>query len=132
MKLSSIRLLVNDFKKCFEFYSEKLGLKVTWGDINDVYASFDIGLPTGLSIFQSDLMIQAVNLLEKPITEKIGNKCVIEIQVESVDKTYHELKDRGVKFINSPMNMVEWHIRVVHLLDPENNLIEFFSELIEE
>jgi catechol 2,3-dioxygenase-like lactoylglutathione lyase family enzyme len=32
MELSNIRLLVKDFDTCFKFYSEQLGLKVTWGN----------------------------------------------------------------------------------------------------
>ena len=59
MKINNIRLLVADFDNCYRFYSEKLGLKVTWGKIGGDYASFDIGLESnnmGFSIFKSDLM----------------------------------------------------------------------------
>ncbi len=46
MKLNNIRLLVNDFDNCFKFYSEKVGLTVTWGKLGGDYASFDIGIDT--------------------------------------------------------------------------------------
>ena len=32
MKFSNVRLLVNDFAKCFKFYTEQLGLEPAWGD----------------------------------------------------------------------------------------------------
>lgn len=32
MKFSNVRLLVKDYKKCFKFYTEQLGLEPLWGD----------------------------------------------------------------------------------------------------
>ena len=60
MKLSNIRLLVNDFEKSFSFYNETLGFKSTGGDKDAVYASFDIGLQSGLAIFKMELMSEAI------------------------------------------------------------------------
>ena len=54
MQLSNIRLLVKDFDISFKFYSDILELKPTWGEPGAEYASFDIGLPSGLAIFKSD------------------------------------------------------------------------------
>lgn len=50
MELNCIRLLVNDFDACFKFYSENMGLNVTWGKLGGDYARFNIGIPSGLSI----------------------------------------------------------------------------------
>ena len=33
MKINNIRLLLADLDNCYRFYSEKLGMKVTWGKI---------------------------------------------------------------------------------------------------
>ena len=53
------RLLVSDFKGCFLFYRDVLGLEVTWGDQTGTYASFRVG-NTGLALFKRGLMAEAV------------------------------------------------------------------------
>ena len=135
MKINNIRLLVTDFDNCFRFYSEKLGLKVTWGKIGGDYASFDIGLESnnmGLSIFKSDLMAKKIGNLEKSLPLSSREKTVIVLQVDDVDKTYEELTSNGVKFINEPKDIAGWGSRVAHFRDPEDNLIEIYCELPKE
>lgn len=129
MKLNNVRILVQDFDKCFEFYTQKLGLKSTWGEPGGEYASFDIGLPSGLSIFKSDLMAKALGNEELKLPENCREKVMINIMVDSVDRVYEQLKDKGVEFVNEPTDMTGWGMRALHLRDPEGNLIEFGSEL---
>jgi predicted enzyme related to lactoylglutathione lyase len=132
MELSNVRLLVKDFDKCFKFYSELLGLKVTWGKIGGDYASFDVGLNSndmGLSIFKSDLMASAIGNSEKSLPNNAREKMAVILKVDSVDETYKELMDKGVEFINKPMDMAGWGDRVVHFRDPEGNLLELISDL---
>ncbi len=132
MELNNIRLLVNKFDECFEFYGNKLGLKITWGEVGADYASFDIGMPSGLSLFKSDLMSQAVGNANLPFPSEVRDRAAIIIKVESVDETYKLLCQKEVAFLGSPVDMTGWGIRVVHLRDPEGNLLEFFSELPKE
>jgi predicted enzyme related to lactoylglutathione lyase len=132
MKINNIRLLVTNFDNCFKFYSEKLGLKVTWGKIGGDYASFDIGLASnnmGLSIFKSDLMAKEIGNFEKTLPKNSREKTVIVLQVDNVDKIYEKLSNNGVEFINEPKDISGWGSRVAHFRDPENNLIEIYSEL---
>ena len=42
MRFSNVRLLVKDYKKCFNFYAGQLGLEPAWGDENSGYASFKV------------------------------------------------------------------------------------------
>jgi predicted enzyme related to lactoylglutathione lyase len=135
MEFSNIRLLVKDFDKCFKFYSENLGLKITWGKIGGDYASFDIGLKSsemGLSIFKSDLMASAIGNAEKSLPADSREKMAIILKVDNVDKAYQELSTNGVTFINKPTDMTGWGMRAAHFRDPENNLIEIWSELAKE
>jgi lactoylglutathione lyase len=135
MELSNIRLLVKDFDNCFKFYSETLGLKVTWGKTGGDYASFDISLKSsemGLSIFKSDLMATAIGNSEKPLPQDNREKIAIILKVNNVDKTFQDLSGKGVSFINEPTDMTGWGIRAAHFRDPENNLIEIWSELAKE
>lgn len=130
MKFSNVRLLVKDYKKCFKFYTEQLGLKPLWGDENGCYASFKVadGIE-GLAIFVSDYMAPTVGNLEK--TQPIGyrEKSMISFEVENVDDTYQTFLEKGIQFINEPIDMPDWGMRVVHLRDPEENLIEFYTPL---
>lgn len=132
MELNCIRLLVEDFDKCFKFYSETLGLNVTWGKIGGDYASFDIGIPSGLSIFKSDLMASAIGNSEKTLPIDNREKIAIILKVDNVDTSFRDLANKGVEFVNKPTDMTGWGMRTVHFRDPENNLIEIWSELAKE
>jgi len=129
MKFNNVRLLVKDYKKCFEFYTEKLGLEAAW-NLEGCYASFKVadGIE-GLALFVSDFMAPAVGNAEK--TQPVGfrEKSMISFEVENVDETYQTLLEKGVEFINQPTDMPDWGMRVVHLRDPEENLIELFTPL---
>ena len=133
MKFNNVRLLVKDYKKCFEFYTEKLGLEPLWGDENNCYASFKVadGIE-GLAIFVSDFMAPAVGNTEKIQPTGFREKSLISFEVENVDEIYQTLLEKGVSFVNQPTDMPDWGMRVVHLRDPEENLIEFFMPLVTE
>jgi catechol 2,3-dioxygenase-like lactoylglutathione lyase family enzyme len=128
MKFSNIRLLVNDFDTCFNFYKDTLGLICTWGKLGDNFASFDVGIPDGLAIFKAALMNEAIDKSVAAV-KNTPDKFAIIMEVENVDQKYETLKKKKVKFINEPKDMPVWGIRVVHFRDPEQNLIELFSYL---
>ena len=130
MRLTYIRLLVNDFDSCFKFYSKTLKLKVTWGKIGDVYASFDAGDSTSLAIFSKELMLQSLN--KESLIALSSPQHVLCFESDNVDKSYQELKELGVKFINEPKDIPGWGCRCVHLSDPEGNIIEINQELPKE
>lgn len=128
MKFDNIRLLVKDFDKCFDFYKNKLKLESIWGDFGDTYASFTIGHKSIITLFDSDSMMDSIG--KKVINEKNPiNNFVIVIRVKNVVNTYKSLKATGLEFINKPTEMPGWGDNVVHLKDPEGNLIEFCSYL---
>ena len=133
MKFNNVRLLVKDYKKCFKFYTEQLGLEPIWGDVEGCYASFKVadGIE-GLAIFVSDFMAPAVGNADKIQPEGFRDKMMISFEVENVDETYLTFLAKGINFINQPMDMPDWGMRVVHLRDPEENLIEFFTPLVME
>ncbi len=133
MKFSNVRLLVKDYKKCFQFYTEKLGFEPAWGDMDGCYASFKVadGIE-GFAIFVSDFMAPAVGNADK--TQPIGyrEKSMVSFEVANVDESYKMLQVKGIEFINEPMDMADWGMRVVHFRDPEENLIELFTPLATE
>ena len=130
MRFSNVRLLVKDYKKCFRFYAEMLGLEPAWGDEEGCYASFKVaeGIE-GFALFVSDFMAPAVGNAEKAQPTDCREKSMVSFEVENVDETYQTFIEKGVEFINQPTDMPDWGMRVVHLRDPEENLIEFFTPL---
>lgn len=133
MKFSNVRLLVRDYKKCFKFYTEKLGLEPVWGDENGCYASFKVaeGIE-GFALFVSDFMAPAVGNADKTQPSGYRDKSLVSFEVENVDDAYQSFLTKGIEFINQPTDMPDWGMRVVHLRDPEENLIELFTPLKKE
>ena len=129
MKFSNVRLLVKDYEKCFKFYTETLGLEAAW-DLGGCYASFKVadGIE-GFAIFMSDLMASVVGNADKSQPTNCREKMMVSFEVKNVDETYKTLLAKGVTFINEPIDMPDWGMRVVHLRDPEENLIELFTSL---
>ena len=130
MKFSNIRLLVNNFDKCFIFYNDILGLECNWGKLGENYASFTVGGISVLALFKAELMSSAINNGEVRENEILQDKIAIIIQVDNVDETYTSLQDKGVIFLTEPKDMTAWRIRVAHFRDPENNLFELYSDLL--
>jgi predicted enzyme related to lactoylglutathione lyase len=129
MKFNNIRLLVNDFDKAFTFYNDTLGIECTWGKLGENFASFNIGLESGLAIFKAELMDMAIGNLNAKKNGEFQDKSVIIIEVESLSDTYEKLKNQGVAFLTEPKDMPAWGIRVAHFRDTEGNLLEIFSAL---
>lgn len=132
MKFSNVRLLVKDYRKCFEFYTQQLGLEAVW-DVEECYASFNVadGIE-GFAIFTSDLIAPVVGNTDKMQPVGFREKLMISFEVDNVDESYKTFSTKGLKFINTPMDMPGWGMRVVHLYDPEENLIELFTPLATE
>jgi len=129
MKFNNVRLLVKDYEKCFKFYTEKLGLEAAW-DLGGCYASFKVaeGIE-GLAIFTSDLMATAIGNADKSQPTNCREKMMISFEVENVDEIYKSLLAKEVTFLNQPIDVPDWGMRLVHLRDPEENLIEIFTPL---
>lgn len=133
MKFSNVRLLVKDFAQCFKFYKEQLDLIPAWGDENSGYAFFKVadGIE-GFALFVSDWMAPSVGNVDKPMPTNCREKMMVSFEVSNVDEVYKTLAAKGVEFINHPTDMPDWGARVVHLRDPEENLIELFTSLAPE
>ncbi|XYY60305.1 VOC family protein [Bacillus velezensis] len=126
MKLSQIRLLVNDFKKSVEFYKDSLGLPISWLEKEMEYALFDNG-ETKIELLSRENMAEIVGEERKSLDGDAQSRFLLQFKVEDVDKTYDYLHKQGIKCVNEPHDRQEWRARVAHFRDPDNNLIEIYK-----
>ena len=68
-------------------------------------------------------------IADKELPAGCRDKMMVSFEVDNVDEAFETLSARGVEFVNRPTDMPGWGMRVVHLRDPEENLIELFTPL---
>jgi predicted enzyme related to lactoylglutathione lyase len=128
----SIRILVNDFKTCFDFYSETIGLEVFWGDRNSSFASFKTpgtDKPC-ISMFLAKHQGAYQGYVPLSGTDRT-DQAVYVIPSENVDADYARLKARGVAFMGEPQTIADWYMRCVYFRDPEGNLFEICRDSLD-
>lgn len=128
LKLDQVRLLVDNFETCRDFYRDLLGLELTLDTGDGIYAQL-IADGVALGIYRRDLMAEVVGLSEAPATRGGKDTALLVFAVEDVDTTYETLKKKGVNFVTEPHNQEAWYMRVAHLRDPDGNLLEIFTSL---
>lgn len=121
MKLTHIRLLVNDTETSRVFYRDTMGLKETLAVPGGIYYEFEAG-DCILGLYKRELM-ETVAGVSMSLDQSV-DKVALTFNVANVDATYKELTAKGVAFATEPHNLEAWYLRVAHLRDPEGNLIE--------
>jgi lactoylglutathione lyase len=81
MKLTHIRLLVNNYRDCFFFYRDVLGFEVGWGMKTPAMLISVPGQPN-----------------DQPSFAKSQDRVAVIFAVESVDEKFRQLRDKGVSF----------------------------------
>jgi lactoylglutathione lyase len=112
--LTHVRLLVEDYKACFKFYTETVGLKVSWGNENTGYAELDTG-DARLSIFTRDEMAKVVGSTALSAGSGCQDRHVVILRVPDVDAACEDLQGKDVDFVTEPQDRSDWGIRTAHL-----------------
>lgn len=123
---TTIRILVRkNYGECFDFYTEKMGLTVVWGDRNGPYTSFAVSrnTPPCFAIFAGDNMQMFQGYTQPNITAQ-SDTVVAVIPTLDLDGDYLRLKEAGVPFLGEPQSIEEWGMRCTYFRDPEGNLFE--------
>jgi catechol 2,3-dioxygenase-like lactoylglutathione lyase family enzyme len=120
MELSQVRLLVTDFGVMFRFYRDVLGFKPQQNDERGPYGK--LSPPSG----SVAIALQARAHFRQTVPG-IGNgapdNVVLALKVDDLDATVGTLRALGVELLAEPS--IEWgRIKVAHLRDPEQNLLE--------
>jgi catechol 2,3-dioxygenase-like lactoylglutathione lyase family enzyme len=119
VKLSQVRLLVDDFPGCFRFLRDALGLPCSFGSEDDDYASFSAGEGT-IALFRRSGQ-DAVVGLRAP-----GDSALVVLEVDDVDGEVARLGDLVAQ---GPVDQPQWGGRVAYLRDPDGNLFELFQTI---
>jgi lactoylglutathione lyase len=117
VRLTHVRLLVDDFGTAFRFYREVLGLEPSFGDESGPYASFTTE-PATLSIFARAGQRETVDLRTP------GDGVVVPLEVDDVDETARALG------LDEPTSRGDWGIRVAYVRDPSGNLLELYTQIL--
>jgi methylmalonyl-CoA/ethylmalonyl-CoA epimerase len=116
-KVGQIGVPVQNLERALTFYQDTLGLQLLFNTDRLAFLQCE-----GLRIFLS--------LPEKE--EFSQSSSVIYFQVEDLAKMYHELKEKGVSFIDEPHivgKMGDTEIWMAFFKDTENNTHAFMSEI---
>lgn len=126
MKLTHVRLLVEDMDRCLAFYRDVLGLDVTLEAGDGIYYELSAG-DVLLALFRRDLMGQMLGAELPPPAR--SDAVAFTFQVHDVDTAAETFGERGAELVNGPMDYEVAFLRVAHLRDPEGNLIEINAPL---
>jgi lactoylglutathione lyase len=130
MKLTHVRLLVEEFDECFRFYRDVMGLAVQWGAEGSSYADFRS--PRGeamVALFSRRAMAETLPGTSVPCEMPCEDRFTLVFEATDLESTVSALKARGAQFILDITERRDWGIRTAHLRDPEGNLIELNSPL---
>jgi catechol 2,3-dioxygenase-like lactoylglutathione lyase family enzyme len=118
---------VKDFNKAFDFYTKTLGLTAKTTDMENKFAEVSLG--NFVLALLTDETLDGMCGKETYVNSE-GNDFVIAFEVDNLENTYKELKDKGVDFIKDPKT-TPWGQKVAYFRDPEGyiwELSEPFSE----
>ena len=126
MKLTHVRLLVDDVDRAMRFYRDVLGLEVTLDAGDGVYFELDAGHVI-LALYRRDLMDGMIGggLGRRGRSDAVA----LTFAVDDVDATARLLEERGAKLVAEPRDYEVAFLRVAHLRDPDGNLLEINAPL---
>lgn len=127
MRLTHVRLLVDDYEHAFGFYRDVMGLDVLIDASQISYAEFAAG-DAVVAVYERTMMAKVVG------AESSAGRggAVITFDSHDVDGTFARLVERGARSVRAPHDQPTWGFRIAVVADPEGNLIEINHPLDED
>ena len=119
-----LMVLVSDMDRSVDFYQNKIGLRLLTR--SDGWSEFDAGT-TRLALHGGGAPPQAT---DGPTDgERTAGQCSLGFNVADVDRTYQELKAKGVEFDLPPEDRFQ-RIRLAVAHDPDGLTLSFRQRLV--
>lgn len=127
-KYEFTRLLVTNFRACFRFYRDALGLTPGFGSEDDTYADFVVG-SVNISLFDKAEMTAALGTQALPARPASQDHICLVFACPDVDAAVARLGAHGFAPVVEPTDHPDWGIRTAHFRDPDGNLVEINQPL---
>lgn len=126
------RILAEDVPGLFDFYTEKLGFEVHWGNRDSGYAEFsEAGSDrVAFALFPAAAMTQHKGYAPLPPAAK-SDQAIYCMTTEDVDAHCAQLREKGVEMLGESADMPGWGMRCAYFRDPEGNLFEINGPMTE-
>ena len=122
-QLDYAMVMVSDMRRSVEFYRDTLGIALKFQ--SPEWTEFLTGTTT--------LALHGGGVPQKhsgpPSEGKPAGVCTIGFNVDDVDKTYEELKAKGVRFVMPPTKQEAEGIKLAVAVDPDGLTISFAQPL---
>lgn len=112
-KIDYTMVVVSDMNRSVEFYRDRLGIPLRFQTPD--WTEFETGATT-LALHGGGVAATAPPAGDP---SKQAGSCSIGFNVEDVDKTYEELKAKGIRFVMPPMQREGEGIKLAVCLDPD-------------
>jgi lactoylglutathione lyase len=124
-KIDYTMVVVSDMQRSVEFYRDLLGIPLKFQSPD--WTEFQTGATT-LALHGGGVPATAPPAGDP--TKQAGS-CSIGFNVEDVDKTFEELKAKGIKFVMPPMQREGEGIKLAVCVDPDGLPIAFAQTIAE-
>ena len=112
-------VVVSDMKRSVEFYRDKLGIPLKFE--SPEWTEFATGTTT-LALHGGGVAREYQDTGDQ---SKVAGACSIGFNVEDVDKTYEELKGKGITFVMPPTQREGEGIKLAVAIDPDGLPVSF-------
>lgn len=123
MRLTHVRLLVDDYERALRFYRDVMGFGVLIDASEIFYSEFAAG-DSVLAIYDRTMMERVVG-----IDALAGRSAMVTFDVEDVDDAFECVRGDGARPISEPHDEPTWGFRIAVVADPEGNLLELNHRL---
>jgi catechol 2,3-dioxygenase-like lactoylglutathione lyase family enzyme len=140
VNIRHIGFVVDDLNKSLEFYMNNLGFKIhkrtreSGNFINQILGYEELDLITVKMTIDNGQMIELIDFgkhkkLVKNHQLNQSGPTHIALTINSLDKMYHEMSNKGVNFISPPVQSPDGLVKVAFCQAPEGTYVELVEQL---
>lgn len=122
-KFTYTRLFVEDYKACYKFYHDLLGLEATFTSETDTYIELTDG-SVKLTLLNRKEIIGHFGRETPLFFNQKNDSVALSFLVDDVEAACGYLKEKEVEIVRPPWNFADWGIKAALVRDPDGNLIE--------